>query len=81
MAKLASAMKGVPTVQEIEYLREEEVDIDEGEEDDMEDFGPDFSDGDDDSGSGEAGSSGAASCLCRGTGLSCAVGVMLLLCK
>jgi hypothetical protein len=45
--------------QEIEYLREDEVDIDEGEDNDMEDFGADFSDGDDDDGSSEAGTSGA----------------------
>lgn len=44
-------------MQDIQYLREDEVDIDEN--DDMEDFGADFSDedGDDDEGDSEEGSS------------------------
>ena len=50
-------------VQEIEYLREDEVDIDEGEDDDLEDFGADYSD-DGDNDSGEGGTSGG----CPSTG-------------
>ena len=50
--------------QEIEYLREDEVDIDEGEEDDMEDFGADVSDGDEDDSGGDEGTSGTLWSCC-----------------
>ena len=43
-------------MQDIQYLREDEVDIDEN--DDMEDFGADFSDGDGEGDSEEGSSSG-----------------------
>ena len=49
--------------QEIQYLREDEVDFDEGE-DDMEDFGEEFSD-EEAGGSQEAGTSGGDSRLPR----------------
>ena len=56
-----------PSVAQIQYLREDEVEFDEAENDDLEDFGADFGDDEDDS--GEEGTSGVAqdrSCSCSG---------------